>query len=199
LRARESTVVTIVPVSMRVGCCNTAANSCVGGPAESKLVCDGTPTSLIAGQGRDGCGGTVDCGDSCSTFQAGWVATRARVCARAAPPACALRVRRQEAASTVATSATGCGGTPPLRRMPGQRKPAPPTSVLSELRRHVRRPGEVRHWIHPSRNRLRSRWQVPLYNVIVYVPDAAAGHTSPPVPPAITCSASVRQAPSPPH
>jgi len=58
--------------------CNTAINSCVGGPGCKKLVCDGADNFRYCGKVGDGCGGTVDCGDTCSTFQAGWVCDQSK-------------------------------------------------------------------------------------------------------------------------
>ena len=171
--------------------CNAATNSCVGGADCKKLVCDGESNARYCGKVGDGCGGTVDCGDTCSAFRAGWVCdTSQGLCAGG--PSCV------RTACTVAGGGQycgdigdGCGGTLHCGDCPGSgtcsNNVCPGLGCGSMCAAQLKCSSgttSITGTVYDPAGK------VPLYNVIVYVPDAPLAAISTGAS-CDTCSASV--------
>ena len=99
--------------------CDTAKHTCVGGADCKKLACDGTPNARYCGKVGDGCGGTVDCGDTCSAFKAGWVCDTSKGLCVGGPSCARVACTVAGGGQYCGDIGDGCGGTLQCGDCPG--------------------------------------------------------------------------------
>jgi hypothetical protein len=171
--------------------CNTATNSCVGGADCQRLVCDGGPNARYCGQVGDGCGGTVDCGDTCSAFQAGWVCDTSTGLCTGGPSCVRIACTTAGGGQYCGDIGDGCGGTLHCGDCPGSgtctNNVCPVVSCGSMCAAQLKCSSgttSITGTVYDPAGK------VPLYDVIVYVPDAPLADI-PTGASCDTCSASV--------
>ena len=171
--------------------CNQDTSSCIGGADCKKLVCDGSPNARYCGKVGDSCGGTTDCGDTCSAYKPGWVCdTRQGLCVGG--PSCVRTACMVAGGGQYCGDiGDGCGGTLSCGDCPGSgtctNSICPVLNCGSMCAAQVRCASgttSITGTVYDPAGK------VPLYNVIVYVPDAALAKISTGAS-CDTCSASV--------
>ena len=171
--------------------CDTTTSSCMGGADCKRLVCDGNPNARYCGKVGDGCGGTVDCGDTCSAFKAGWVCDTSQGLCAGGPSCVRIACITAGGGQYCDDIGDGCGGTLHCGDCPGSgvctSNVCPVLGCGAMCAAQFKCPSgttSITGTVYDPAGK------VPLYNVIVYVPDAplaniATGATCD------TCSASV--------
>ena len=171
--------------------CDSARNSCVGGPDCKKLVCDGGPNARYCGKVGDGCGGTAECGDTCSAFKAGWVCDASRGLCTGGPACVRIACTVAGGGQYCGDIGDGCGGTLHCGDCPGSgactSNICPAVSCGAMCAAQVKCSSgttSVTGTVYDPAGK------VPIYNVIVYVPDAPLANIATGAS-CDTCSASV--------
>ena len=171
--------------------CNAASSSCVGGSGCTKLVCDGAANFRYCGKVGDGCGGTADCGDTCSTFHAGWVCDQSKGLCTGGPTCVRSACTTSGGGQYCGDIGDGCGGTLHCGDCPGSGTctanicPVQSCGAMcaAQVKCATGSTGITGTVYDPA-------GKVPLYNVIVYVPDAPLANIATGAS-CDTCSASV--------
>jgi len=171
--------------------CNPATSSCVGGPDCKKLVCDGNPNARYCGKVGDACGGTVDCGDTCSAFKAGWVCDTSQGLCTGGPSCVRTACTAAGGGQYCGDIGDGCGGTLHCGDCPGSgtctSNICPVLGCSAMCAAQMKCPSgttSITGTVYDPAGK------VPLYNVIVYVPDGPLANIATGASCA-TCSASV--------
>ena len=171
--------------------CNTATSSCVGGADCKSLVCENGPNARYCGKIGDGCGATVDCGDTCSAFKTGWSCDTSQGLCTGGPSCVRTACTTAGGGQYCGDIGDGCGGTLHCGDCPGSgtctNSVCPVQGCGAMCAAQLKCPSgttSITGIVYDPAGK------VPLYNVIVYVPDAslaniATGATCD------TCSASV--------
>jgi hypothetical protein len=172
--------------------CNSATNSCMGGADCKKLVCDGSPDARYCGKVGDGCGRTVDCGDTCSVFKAGWVCDASKGLCTGGPGCVHTACTTSGGGQYCGDIGDGCGVTLHCGDCPGSgtcssSNICPVLGCGAMCTAQFKCPNgttSITGTVYDPAGK------VPIYNVIVYVPDGPLANISTGAS-CDTCSASV--------
>lgn len=171
--------------------CDTTRNSCVGGPTCQRLTCTGAANVRYCGTVGDGCGGSIACGDTCAAYKPGWVCDTSKGTCVGGPACVRTACTTAGGGQYCGDIGDGCGGTLHCGDCPSSgtctNNICPVVDCGAMCAAQVKcatGTTSITGTVYDPAGK------VPLYDVIVYVPDAplasiATGATC------ATCSASV--------